>query len=118
MWAFATCGHKIAVEIIGFLSATNVLDEGLNGIYTALVTKSIPCSYNNQRFYGNATAPSTDYPEGFLVGTYAVVKNGTQSKVITGGYTVRDWGQPTFGRMMLYRVFGIDDTPTSWSNMN
>ena len=63
MWAFATSGHKIVVEIISFLSATNVLDEGLNGIYTALVTKSIPCSYNNQRFYGNATAPSTDYPE-------------------------------------------------------
>lgn len=36
----------------------------------------------------------------------------------TEGYTVRDWGNASMGRWMMYKVFGIDEAPTSWTNLD
>ncbi len=118
VWSFETDPVTIISFAIGFLSATGVLVEILDGVYSVVITKTIPCTYNNQKFFGTATAPSTNYPEGYLQGTYAVIRNGNQSKSITEGYTVRSWGTNTFGRMMMYQVFGIDEAPTSWTNLD
>ena len=65
-----------------------------------------------------AISPGTNYPEGELEGTYAVVENGSQLTIIREGYTVSSWGQSTFGRMMMYQVFSIDEAPTYWSNLD
>lgn len=118
VWAFTTNPVTIASCTIDFLSATGLLSKGLNALYTVAFTRTIPCTYANQTFYGTATAPNTNYPEGELEGTYAVVKNGNQTKTIREGYTVSSWGQSTFGRMMMYQVFGIDEAPTSWTNID
>ena len=40
------------------------------------------------------------------------------TKIKTEGYTVRDWGNPSMGRWMMYNVFGIDEAPTSWTNLD
>ncbi len=117
VWAFSVNPVTLASAIVGFLSATGLLNLGVDAIYTALFTQTIRCTYANQTFYGTATAPNTNYPVGELEGTYAVVKNGSQTETITEGYTAGDWGNRTFGRMMMYRVFGIDDAPTSWTNL-
>lgn len=118
VWSFSTNPATMLSLTIDFLSATGLLNKGLNAVYTVAFTRTIPCTYANQTFYGTATAPSTNYPEGELEGTYAVVKNGNQTKTIREGYTVSNWGESTFGRMMMYQVFGIDEAPTSWTNLD
>ncbi|MBR4210291.1 MAG: hypothetical protein IKQ96_08775 [Lachnospiraceae bacterium] len=118
VWDFIVNGASIALVILESLSATGLLVQGLNAIYTVAFTKTIPCSYYNQTFYGTATSPGTNYPEGVLEGTYAVVVDGSQTSIIREGYTVSSWGQSTFGRMMMYQVFSIDEAPTYWSNLD
>lgn len=117
VWLYFTNPQSIVSQILGWLDIAGVIDKGLNAVYTVLITRTITCNYSNQEFYGNATAPNANYPEGYLTGTYAVVNNNGQTTVITEGHTVTDWGQPTFGRLMLYQVFGMDEIPTSWSNL-
>lgn len=118
VWAFAVNPITVASQIIGSLSSTGLLILGVNALYTVAFTKTIPCSYYNQTFYGTAISPGTNYPEGELEGTYAVVENGSQLTIIREGYTVSSWGQSTFGRMMMYQVFSIDEAPTYWSNLD
>ena len=47
-----------------------------------------------------------------LTGTYCYLDIAT-NKIKTEGYTVRDWGNSSMGRQMMYKVFGIDEAPTS-----
>lgn len=117
VWSYSVNPMTILSGTIGFLSATGLLQAGLNGVYTVLVTRVVSCDYSNQTFYGTATAPSSNYPEGILEGTYAVIHDNGQSKIIREGYTVSGWGTSPFGRAMMYKVFSIDEAPTSWTKL-
>lgn len=116
LWAFSTNPTNVISKTLDFLSVTGLLSLSINGFYTVLLTRTVTCNYNNQEFYGDATSPSANYPQGCLEGTYAAVVDNGQTKLITEGYTVTHWGSSNFGRMMLYKVFGIDEAPTSWQN--
>lgn len=81
------------------------------------MTERIKCDFYNQEIHGTATSHS-GYPHVILDGTYAFVTEKGETEIITEGYTVRDWGNSSMGRWMMYNVFGIDEAPTSWSNLD
>ncbi|WP_459128942.1 hypothetical protein [Guggenheimella bovis] len=113
-WLFIADGISIAKKIIFDIIKDKVLSQTTNALYTVLITRDVVCDYSNQIFYGNATSPSKNYPEGRLEGTYAVVNNNGKKKIIREGFTVSNWRQDTFGRLLMYQVFGIDESPTYW----
>lgn len=91
----------------------NVLEETVGGMYMALITKTIDCTYYNQHIYGECTSHSGKN-EGLLEGTYIYY----DGEIITEGYTTRMWGQDALGRMMFYKVIGVEYIPTSWTNVD
>ena len=91
----------------------NVLEETVEGMYMALITKTIDCKYYNQHIYGECTSHSGKN-EGLLEGTYIYY----DGEIITEGYTTRMWGQDALGRMMFYKVIGVEYIPTSWTNVD
>lgn len=91
----------------------NVLEETVEGMYMALITKTIDCTYYNQHIYGECTSHSGKN-EGLLEGTYIYY----DGEIITEGYTTRMWGQDALGRMMFYKVIGVEYIPTSWTNVD
>ncbi len=80
-------------------------------------TKIITCNYYNQEIHGTPTKPVGRGKAHFLAGTYAYVNYGSGPVLKTEGFTVRDWGKATMGRLMMFNVFGIDDSPTSWTTV-
>lgn len=91
----------------------NVLEETIEDMYMARITKTIDCTYYNQHIYGECTSHSGKN-EGLLEGTYIYY----DGEIITEGYTVRMWGQDALGRMMFYKVIGVEYIPTSWTNLD
>lgn len=111
---------KAAVMItkfIAFAQGTGVLSDAIGGAITAIVTKTMFCDFYNQEIHGTATS-HTGYPHVILKGTYAFVTINGETQIKTEGYTVRQWGNASMGRWMMYKVFGIDEAPSSWSNLN
>lgn len=90
----------------------------VNKGYEALLTRTIPCYWYDQEIHGTPTSPSGRGTERYLPGVYAFVNFGSGLEVKTEGYTVRDWGNSSMGRWMMYNVFGIDEAPTSWTNLD
>lgn len=76
------------------------------------------CTYYNQSIRGVPTQPTGRGKEHTLTGTYCFLDVTGSTKIKTEGYTVRDWGNPSMGRWMMYNVFGIDEAPTSWTNLD
>lgn len=74
--------------------------------------------YYNQSIRGVPTQPTGRGKEHTLTGTYCFLDVTGSTKIKTEGYTVRDWGNPSMGRWMMYNVFGIDEAPTSWTNLD
>ena len=89
------------------------MEETVEGMYMALITKTIDCTYYNQHIYGECTSHSGKN-EGLLEGTYIYY----DGEIITEGYTTRMWGQDALGRMMFYKVIGVEYIPTSWTNVD
>ena len=75
------------------------------------------CDFYNQEIHGTSTSHS-GYPHVVLDGTYAFVTINGETVVETEGYTVRSWGDPGMGRWMMYNLFGIDESPTSWTGLD
>ena len=92
--------------------------EAETGFYSCVLTRTIVCDYYNQEIHGEPTQPSGQGESARLDGVYAYVDYGSGPEVKTEGYTVRDWGNSGMGRQMMYKVFGIDEAPTSWSNVD
>ena len=103
---------NIAAKLIGKWVTKQILIPVLDGMYSSVITRTIPCTYYNQRIYGECTSHSGGY-EGMLEGTYIYYDDD----IITEGYTTRMWGEPALGRMMFYEVMGLEYTPTSWTNV-
>lgn len=104
-------------KIIAKSQEKGILSSIISGIITVLVTERSRCDFYNQEIHGTATSHS-GYPHVVIDGTYAFVTEKGETEIITEGYTVRDWGNSSMGRWMMYNVFGIDEAPTSWSNLN
>ena len=117
VFGFSYRAVEIAGEIFDFLDDTAKVFFDSEGLVHALVTETVVCNYNNQEIHGDSTSHS-GRPHGRLDGTYVYVENSDGDyRIITEGYTVRDWGNPGMGRMMMLQVFGIDATPSSWTNL-
>lgn len=106
---------SIVSQVLVILQQTGVLSKGASSLITVLVTKTMVCDYYKQEIHGTSTSHS-GYPHVVLEGTYAAIKVNGVTEIQTEGYTVRDWGKSAFGRWMMYKVFGIDEAPTSWTN--
>ncbi len=108
---------NIVQKIIAKSQEKGILSAVVSGIITVLVTERIRCDFYNQEIHGTATSHS-GYPHIILDGTYAFVTEKGETEIVTEGYTVRDWGNSSMGRWMMYKVFGIDEAPTSWTNVD
>lgn len=117
IFLFYVGGANIALEIIGGLGAFGVFDGAVSGVMTVLITKTIRCNYYNQEIHGDSTS-HTGYKHVRLDGTYAFVTVDGDTQIITEGFTVRDWGTNKLGREMMYKMYGIDENPTSWTNLD
>lgn len=111
----AVMGSTVGVlaKMVSRWVVKGVLEEQLDDLFMVLVTKTITCSYYNQHIYGECTTHSGK-DEGLLEGTYIYY----DGDIITEGYTTRMWGQDALGRMMFYKVVGVEYIPTSWTNVN
>lgn len=87
-------------------------------VSSAVITRTVKCTYYNQSIRGVPTQPTGRGKEHTLTGTYCFLDVTGSTQIKTEGYTVRDWGNPSMGRWMMYNVFGIDESPTSWTNLN
>lgn len=110
--------NEVANKIFQRLVGYGILAVGVDGLYHVLITKRLPCYWYNQEIHGTPTAPSGRGKDCYLPGVYAYADCGNGLEVITEGYSVRDWGNPSMGRWMMYNVFGIDEAPTSWTNVD
>lgn len=115
---FHVAPEKLAWKIVSGATSYGILEKLATGVYTCLLTRTIVCDYYNQEIHGEPTKPDGRGTSARLDGVYAFVNYGSGTEVETEGYTVRDWGNSTMGREMMYKVFGIDDAPTSWTNTN
>lgn len=113
-----TLANKVADAIFQRLLGYGVFALGVDGLYHVLITKRVPCYWYDQEIHGTPTAPSGRGEECYLPGVYAYADCGNGLEVIKEGYTVADWGNPSMGRWMMYNVFGIDEAPTSWTNLD
>lgn len=118
IWAFFANPASLAKQVIDMLSDVGLLEYALNGVISAVITKTVRCTYYNQSIRGVPTQPTGRGKEHTLTGTYCFLDVTGSTKIKTEGYTVRDWGNPSMGRWMMYNVFGIDEAPTSWTNLD
>lgn len=108
----------MAETIISGTTSYGILEKLATGLYSCVLNRTIVCDYYNQEIHGDPTQPAGQGTSARLDGVYAYVDYGSGPVVKTEGYTVRDWGNGAMGRQMMYKVFGIDEAPTSWSNTN
>lgn len=107
----------LVASMILFAQDRGVLSGVIEGAITVLVTEKMFCDFYNQEIHGTSTSHS-GYPHVVLDGTYAFVTINGETVVETEGYTVRSWGDPGMGRWMMYNLFGIDESPTSWTGLD
>ena len=99
-----------------FIDEALITIDPVELIVHTLMTRTVVCNYNNQEIHGDSVS-HPNRPHGRLDGTYVFLSIDDSYEIITEGYTVRDWGNPGMGRMMMLQVFGIDAAPSSWTNL-
>lgn len=118
VWAFVANPANLVKQMIDTMSDVGLLEHQINGIISVLITKTIYCTYYNQEIVGTPTQPSGVGQEHSLYGTYCFLTNVGNTQIKSEGFTVREWGNPSMGLLMMFNVFGIDEAPTSWTNLN
>lgn len=111
-------GTFLANKLVQKLITAGIIALGFGTTYFGVGSHTIRCNWYEQEIHGDPTAPSGSGQDIYLSGIYAFVDYGDGPEVETEGYTVRDWGNPSMGRWMMYNVFGIDESPSSWTNLN
>jgi len=114
----AAPGTFFARKIVQKLITIGVIALGAGTTYFGVGSHTIRCNWYEQEIHGDPTAPSGQGQDIYLSGIYAFVDYGDGPEVETEGYTARDWGNPSMGRWMMYNVFGIDDSPHTWTNLD
>ncbi len=109
--------NKMANAIFQRCVSYGILGYVVNKGYEVFITRKIPCYWYDQEIHGTPTAPQGRGSDRYLPGVFAYVNYGNGLEKRTEGYTVSDWGNPSMGRWMMYNVFGIDEAPTSWTNL-
>ena len=118
IWAFYANPADLMTQVVSGLSAYGILSGVLTGVLTVVITRTVRCTYYNQEIHGDPTQPTGRGKHARLDGTYCFLDVSGSSDIKTEGYTVRDWGNASMGRWMMYKVFGIDEAPTSWTNLD
>ena len=118
IWAFYANPADLMTDVVSGLGAYGILSGSLTGVLTVAITKTVRCTYYNQELHGDPTQPIGRGKHGRLDGTYCYLDISGNSDPKTEGYTVQDWGKSSMGRWMMYKVFGMDVFPTSWTNTN
>lgn len=118
IWAFYANPADLMTDVVSGLGAYGILSGSLTGVLTVAITKTVRCTYYNQELHGDPTQPIGRGKHGRLDGTYCYLDISGNSDPKTEGYTVQDWRKSSMGRWMMYKVFGMDVFPTSWTNTN
>lgn len=113
-----TLANAMANAIFQRAVAYGILGFVINKGYEVLITRTLPCYWYDQEIHGTPTSPAGRGSERYLPGVYAYIDYGSGLEKKTEGYTVSDWGNASMGRWMMYNVFGIDESPTSWTGLD
>lgn len=114
----AAPGTFLAKKIVQGLITAGLIALGAGTTYFGVGSHTVRCNWYEQEIHGTPTAPSGRGSQKYLSGIYAYVDYGKGPVVETEGYTVKDWGYSSLGRWMMYSVFGIDESPTSWTGVD
>lgn len=108
-----------ARKILNKWISVGLIVLGAGTTYFGVGSKTFRCNWYEQEIHGTPTAPAKTGKEIYLSGVYAFVDydDGKGVQIETEGFTVRDWGDASMGRWMMYSVFGIDEAPTSWTGL-
>lgn len=125
---------ECATWIVGALGLPSIIGKGVlaslayasivvlvGDILKAPVSTKVTANVTDQRIYGDCTS-HTGKPKGDL-GDASITYVTTDSAKYAGqlfynGYTTHDWGTGDLGRMMFWKVFGVEYTPTSWTGVS
>lgn len=118
VYYFHNSAEKMAEKIVSGATSYGILEKLATGLYSCVLNRTVVCDYYNQEIHGTPTQPSGQGKSARLDGVYAFVDYGSGYEIKTEGYTVRDWGNSSMGRQMMHSVFGIDEAPTSWTNLD
>lgn len=92
----------------------------VGGVVKTLVTTEVTANVTDQRIYGVCTSHSGK-PIGDLGNASIIYVTSDNSRyandVFYEGYTTHMWGTGELGRMMFWKVFGVEYTPTSWTGV-
>lgn len=93
----------------------------VSGAVKTLVSTDVTANVIEQRIYGVSTShsgrPVGDLGDGKI--TYVTSSNPKyKNKTFYEGYTTHLWGTSGLGRMMFWKVFGIEVIPTSWTGVD
>lgn len=109
----ATLASNVAYALL-YAGAVGYIGNELKTLVSTEVTANII----EQRIYGVCTShsgkPVGDLGDGKI--TYVTTDNNKYAgETFYEGYTTHDWGTSSLGRMMFWKVFGVEYTPTSWT---
>lgn len=113
VWGFSV--GKLGATVVELLFNLGIFNGVLGGVLTVATEKTVRCTFYNQEIHGEPSQPTGKGKHGRLDGAYCFLDIAT-NRIKTEGYTVRDWGDNSMGRLMFYKVFAIDESPSWWTN--
>lgn len=105
--------------------AANLVYAGIvvfmGAVLKAIVSTNVKANVVEQRIYGVCTShsgkPMGDLDEARII--YVTSDNKRYAgETFYEGYTTHLWGTGELGRMMFWKVFGVEYTPTSWTGVS
>lgn len=85
---------------------------------TNLLVTWVQADVYHHEIQGVSTTDPNTTNIGYLNGDTVYVSDGSgYDGMQRVGYTPYLWGTGTLGSQMFYKVYGVEYTPTSWSNM-
>lgn len=93
----------------------------VGNVLKTLVSTEVNAYVIEQRIYGVCTShsgkPTGDLGDAKI--TYVTTDNPAYAgETFYEGYTTHDWGTASLGRMMFWKVFGVEYVPTSWTGVD
>lgn len=93
----------------------------VGGVLKTAVSTEVTANVIDQRIYGVCTShsgkPTGDLGDAKII--YVTSNNSSYAgETFYEGYTTHMWGTGELGRMMFWKVFGVEYTPTSWTGVS
>lgn len=115
--AAAAATVSVAKQVFALLFELGIVSPIIGGIATILISKTVECTYSMQEIHGSCDSHDNYGHVVIEGGIYARTTTESTSRLLTEGYTVNLWGDAALGRWMMWNMFGIDERPTSWTNL-